>query len=310
MRESHFEELKRVVFQAVADMGGGPVSPGRREEVVLITGCSDGGIGSALALEFCDCGFTVVATSRSLETMKRFEGHQYIAVLALDLLSEESIKEAVASVMALYGRIDILVNNAGMPCTAPLVEVPIAIVDQVYRTNYLGPIMMIQAVVPHMVAKGKGKIVNVSSIAVYATGPFTGAYSASKAALHYSTDALRLELKPFNIDVMLLVPGGVVTGIASKGYEILKNNLSMLKIFKPYEEYLLQRAMLSHHPKSTPAPLFAKKAVNAIVAKSSTACYTYGFLSRIYLILFYCPYWIRDWWFSSKIKVINVKKQQ
>lgn len=138
MRESHFEELKRVVFQAVADMGGGPVSPGRREEVVLITGCSDGGIGSALALEFCDCGFTVVATSRSLETMKRFEGHQYIAVLALDLLSEESIKEAVASVMALYGRIDILVNNAGMPCTAPLVEVPIAIVDQVYRTNYLG----------------------------------------------------------------------------------------------------------------------------------------------------------------------------
>lgn len=51
--------------------------------------------------------------------------------------------------------------------------------------------MMIQAVVPHMVAKGKGKIVNVSSIAVYATGPFTGAYSASKAALHYSTDALR-----------------------------------------------------------------------------------------------------------------------
>lgn len=119
-------------------MGGGPASPRRRDEVVLITGCSAGGIGAALAFEFRDCGFTVVATSRSLSTMTVFEGHQHIELLPLDLLSEESITEAVASVMAKYGRIDILVNNAGMPCTAPLAEVPIAIVDKVYRTNYLG----------------------------------------------------------------------------------------------------------------------------------------------------------------------------
>ncbi|KAG0613753.1 hypothetical protein M758_6G127700 [Ceratodon purpureus] len=291
-------------------MGGGPVSPGRRDEVVLITGCSEGGIGAALAFEFCDKGFTVVATSRSVGTMKMFELHQHIEVLALDLLSEESVKEAVESVMATYGRIDILVNNAGMPCTAPLAEIPIDLVDKVFRTNYLGPIMLIQAVVPHMVAKGKGKIVNVGSISCLATAPFTGAYAASKAALQSSTDALRLELKPFNIDVMMLVPGGVVTGLAAKGADILRNNFSALQIFKPYEEYLLKRAMLSHHPKSTPAPLFAKKAVSAITSKNTPASYTYGFLSRIYRFLYYCPYWIRDWWFSSKVpKVIASKKQ-
>lgn len=111
---------------------------GRRDEVVLITGCSEGGIGAALALEFCDAGFTVVATSRSLSTMKVFEAHQYIQSLPLDLLSPASIKEAVESVMATYGRIDILVNNAATPCTGPLAEVPIEIVDTVYRTNYLG----------------------------------------------------------------------------------------------------------------------------------------------------------------------------
>jgi hypothetical protein len=119
----------------------------------------------------------------------------------------------------------------------------------------------------------------------------------------------RLELKPFNIEVMMLVPAGVVTGLASKGADMLRSNLGALEIFKPYEEYLLKRAMLSHHPKSTPAPVFARKAVGVILAKSTPASFTYGFLSRIYRFLYYCPYWIRDWWFSSKVpKVITTKK--
>lgn len=121
-----------------------------------------------------------------------------------------------------------------------------------------------------------------------------------------------MELKPFGIDVMLLVPGGVVTGLAAKSADGVKSNLSALQIFKPYREYLLQRAMLSHHPKSTPAPLFAKKAVGAILARGSPpASFVFGFLSRIYRVLYYCPIWIRDWWFSSKLpKNISLKKQE
>jgi len=136
-------------FTVIVAMGGGPVPPGRRDEVVLITGCSDGGIGAALASEFCDEGLTVVATSRSLSTMKSFQGrHQHIELMELDLLSADSIREAVASVIAMYGRIDILVNNAGVPCTGPLAEIPIEVVDKVYRTNCLGlyaalPILLI-----------------------------------------------------------------------------------------------------------------------------------------------------------------------
>ncbi|XP_024387113.1 NADPH-dependent 1-acyldihydroxyacetone phosphate reductase [Physcomitrium patens] len=282
-------------------MGGGLASPARRDEVVLITGCSDEGIGAALAFEFWDMGFTVVATSRSLNTMTSFAGHQRIETVALDLLSKNSIEEAVKFVMATYGRIDILINNAAMPCTAPLAEVPTEILDKVYRTNFLGPVMLIQSVVPHMVKKGKGKIVNVGSIVSFAAGPFTGPYSASKAALQCSTDALRLELKPFNIDVMLLVPGAVHTGIGPKGAEVVRSYSSELQIFKPYEAYLLERTKLAHHPKSTPAPLFAKKAAAAILARPSPMCYTYGYLSRIYRILYYCPYWIRNWWFTSKM---------
>lgn len=291
-------------------MGGGPVSPGRRDEVVIITGCSDGGIGAALALEFHSSGFTVVATSRSLSTMDSLRHQQHMELLELDLLSQDSIEAAVESVMAMYGRIDILVNNAGMPCTAPLAEIPIEVVDKVYRTNCLGPIMLIQAVVPHMVVKGKGKIVNVGSIVSLATGPFAGVYGASKAALHASTEALRLELKPFGLDVMLLIPGGVVTGLAAKSVDMVRSNLSALQIFKPYQEFLLQRAMLSHHPKSTPAPVFAKKAVAAILARQTPASFVYGFLSGIYRVLYYCPHWIRDWWFNSKLPKGIIRKKQ
>lgn len=113
----------------------------RRDEVVLITGCSSGGIGAALALEFHDAGFTVVATSRSLSTMKMFEPYEHIHTFPLDLLSADSIKQAAETVIEQYGRIDILINNAATPCTGPLAEVPIDIVETVYRTNYLGTCM-------------------------------------------------------------------------------------------------------------------------------------------------------------------------
>ena len=123
-------------------MGGGPngggSAGGRRDEVVLITGCSDGGIGAALANEFCKAGFSVVATSRSLDTMKSFKGHPHVEILALDVSVEESVKAAVDVVMSMYGRIDILVNNAGMPCTSPLAETPVSLMEKVYRTNFLG----------------------------------------------------------------------------------------------------------------------------------------------------------------------------
>jgi NAD(P)-dependent dehydrogenase (short-subunit alcohol dehydrogenase family) len=123
-------------------MGGGPngggSAGGRRDEVVLITGCSDGGIGAALANEFCKAGFSVVATSRSLDTMKSFKGHPHVEILALDVSVEESVKAAVDVVMSMYGRIDILVNNAGMPCNSPLAETPVSLMEKVYRTNFLG----------------------------------------------------------------------------------------------------------------------------------------------------------------------------
>lgn len=119
----------------------------------------------------------------------------------------------------------------------------------------------------------------------------------------------RLELKPFNVEVMLLVPGAIVTSIVSNGNQVVKSFLSSLQIYKDYEDYLLKRITISHDPRSTPAPEFAKKAVAVILRSPSPACFTYGFMSRVFRVLYFCPYWIRDWWFASGMPKWMLTKQ-
>jgi NAD(P)-dependent dehydrogenase (short-subunit alcohol dehydrogenase family) len=106
--------------------------------VVLITGCTDGGIGHALALQFAADGCRVVATSRSLDSMRGLEGESRISLRPLDVRSEKSIQETVDSVMEEFRRIDVLVNNAGVHLVAPLLEAPMDSFDMVFHTNVYG----------------------------------------------------------------------------------------------------------------------------------------------------------------------------
>eukprot|EP01018_Ginkgo_biloba_P004075 Gb_33040 [translate_table: standard] len=160
-------------------------------EVVLITGCTIGGIGHALAVAFAQRKCQVVATSRSLTSMEGLDKHTQVHLLDLDVLSDESVADTVQTVMDKYGRIDILVNNAGVHCVGPLVELPLSVMENTFNTNVYGPMRLIRAVVPHMVSQARGKIVNVGSVSALAPGPWAGVYSASKAAIHALSDSLR-----------------------------------------------------------------------------------------------------------------------
>ncbi|KAL0378654.1 UNVERIFIED_CONTAM: Short-chain dehydrogenase RED1 [Sesamum radiatum] len=269
------------------------------KQVVVITGCSIGGIGHALALEFAARDCLVVATVRSLSSVSDLQSDPRFFLQELDVSSDKSVRRALSTVLKKFERIDVVVNNAGVPCVGPLAEVPLSAIEQTFNTNVYGALRLIQAVVPHMASRKKGKIVNVGSVTALAPLPWAGAYTASKAALHAVTDTLRLELRPFGIDVINVVPGAVKSNIGNSSIATY-NRLPELKLYNKFEEAIRARAMLSQGIKSTPAQEFAKKTVDAVLKQNPPAWLSLGHLSGVMAVLHHMPLSIRDFLVRKK----------
>ncbi|CAA7401744.1 unnamed protein product [Spirodela intermedia] len=270
--------------------------------VVMITGCSEGGIGYALARAFAAEDCFVVATARSLESMGNLEGDPRFFLQEVDVQCELSIQKAVGASLGKFGRIDVLINNAGIHCVAPLAEVPMSSVESVFDTNVYGPLRLVQAIVPHMVMRKRGKIVNVGSITGLVSGPWAGAYSASKAALHSITDTLRLELRPFGIEVISVVPGSVKSNIGLSSLSIYKR-MPEWKLYKRFEPLIRMRTDYSQCVRSTPAEEIARKVVGAVLSQYSPPYLTYGHLSGSFAILYHLPLFIRDFIIRLSMKL-------
>ena len=176
-------------------------------KVVLITGCSSG-IGCDLAQRLAQAGYTVAATARKAQTL---EGQEVALKLSLDVTRPESIREAVEQTIQQFGRIDVLVNNAGYAVRGAVEEVPVEQAQQMFDANLFGVMRMVQAVAPHMREQKCGRIINISSVVGKLVTPANGVYSASKFALEGLSDALRLELAPFGIQVVVVEPGSTRT---------------------------------------------------------------------------------------------------
>jgi NAD(P)-dependent dehydrogenase (short-subunit alcohol dehydrogenase family) len=174
-------------------------------KVVLITGCSTG-IGRDLAQRLAQAGYTVVATARDVNT---FADLSVALKLPLDVTRPKSIREVVERVMLCFGRIDVLVNNAGYAVRGAVEEVPVEQAQQMFDANVFGVMRMVQAVIPHMRQQKSGRIVNISSVVGKLVTPANGTYSASKFALEGLSNALRMELAPFGIQVVLIEPGSI-----------------------------------------------------------------------------------------------------
>ncbi|WCJ31819.1 NAD(P)-binding Rossmann-fold superfamily protein [Euphorbia peplus] len=245
------------------------------KQVVVITGCSNGGIGHALAKEFANNNCSVVATSRSLNTMRDLQHDHRFYLHELDVLSDQSVAHVISNVVQKHGRVDILVNNAGIHCVAPLAELPLSALYRTFDTNVYGTMRVIQAVVPHMASRKRGKIVNVGSVTVMAPVPWAGVYTATKAALHSLTDTLRLELKPLGIDVINVVPGAIKSNIGNSAIASY-NQMPELKMYKPFETAIRDRAYLSQGLKPTPTDEFAKHTVAVVLRKNPPAWFSTG----------------------------------
>ena len=181
--------------------------------VVLITGCSTG-IGRATASHLAARGYTVIATARRVEDLADLAAAG-CRTLPLDVTDEASMRAAVDAVEAAHGRIDVLVNNAGYSQSGAVESVPLARTRAQFETNVFGPLRLTQLVLPGMRRRRAGRIVNVSSMGGRLVFPGGGVYHASKYAVEALSDALRYELRPFGIAVVLIEPGLIRTNFAA-----------------------------------------------------------------------------------------------
>jgi NAD(P)-dependent dehydrogenase (short-subunit alcohol dehydrogenase family) len=174
----------------------------------LITGCSSG-IGRAAAISLHSAGLTVYATARRVDSMADLTSRG-IHTLALDVTDEASMTAAVAAVEA-EGQVDVLVNNAGYGLYGPVEQLPMDEIRRQFETNFFGLVRLTQLVLPGMRRRGSGRILNVSSMGGRITLPGGAFYHASKYAVEAFSDALRMEVAQFGIDVVLIEPGPVKT---------------------------------------------------------------------------------------------------
>lgn len=187
-------------------------------KAVVITGSSTG-IGAACARHLDRLGFTVLAGVRQMEDGEalRAQASARLQPIILDVTDTRSIEQARQVVAELHGSRGLagLVNNAGIAVVGPLETVPIADLRRQFEVNVIGQVAVIQAFLP-LLRQGRGRIVNMGSIAGRAAMPVMGPYSASKFALEALTDALRLEVQQWGIQVSIVEPGAIATPIWTK----------------------------------------------------------------------------------------------
>lgn len=257
--------------------------------VVLITGCSSG-IGRALAEAFHAEGCTVWATARNADALTAL-AEQGMSTRRLDVADAASIAEVVAEIEATHGAVDILVNNAGMPSMGPVAEVPLDELRQLWEVNITGVVAMTQAVVPAMMQRRAGRIINIGSVSGVLTTPFAGPYCASKAAVRALSEALSMELRPFGIEVIEVQPGGIESGFGTRALNQVGQQ--QWRLYADYEEAIRRRAGASQE-NATPAAEFAASLVRQVRVARPAPRLRIGAGSRMLPLLAKLPRRLRE----------------
>ncbi|EPY51947.1 1-acyldihydroxyacetone phosphate reductase [Schizosaccharomyces cryophilus OY26] len=208
-------------------------------ENIVITGCSEGGIGNALAIEFHKQGYKVFATSRRLESMSNLID-MGIQIVQMDVTDDTSVSEAEKVIRnETGGKLHYLINNAGQPLASPAIDLEIPIVHNLMEVNLYG-VMRTNTVFQKQLIRAKGTIVHTNSIASYVPLVFQAAYNASKAALLAYANTLRVELAPFGVQVTSIMTGLISTSVFKKpNSKLNEESISVNSIYYPYRTDLL-----------------------------------------------------------------------
>lgn len=246
------------------------------KKVILITGAS-AGMGKSAAEFLLEQGHTVYGAARRTEKMKDLEA-KGMGVVSLDLTIDESIVNAVNTVMEKEGKIDVLVNNAGYGSYGSVEEVPIAEAKRQFEVNIFGLARITQLVLPGMREQKSGRIVNISSMGGKIYTPMGAWYHATKHALEGWSDCLRLEVKEFGIDVVVVEPGGIKTewgGIAMENLKKVSGN-------GPYAKMTNQvvAALDNGGSNLSPVELLGKEIAKASTEAKPKTRYLKGYMAK------------------------------
>jgi short-subunit dehydrogenase len=244
------------------------------QKVALVTGASSG-IGLATAVGLHDAGFRVYGVARRTDRMQELRDRG-VQTLAMDVTDDESTSLGVKQVLAEAGRIDVLVNNAGYGSYGAVEDVPLDEARRQFEVNLFGAARLIQLVLPTMRARRSGTIINISSMGGKIHTPFGAWYHGTKFALEAVSDCLRLETKPFGIDVVVIEPGAIRTEWSGIAAEHLRETSGHGAYSRQAEAVATAFASEAMAKRSSPPEVIAKAVTKAATARRPRTRYAVG----------------------------------
>ncbi len=237
------------------------------QQVVLITGASSG-VGQSTARLLSRRNYKVFGTSRNPANAETIPA---VEMLPLDVRAGDSVRACVEAVFSRVGHVDVLINNAGYELAGALEELTLDEARAQFETNFFGVVRIVNAVLPVMRRQKHGHIINVSSLAGLSSIPFLGIYSASKFALEGYTEALRHEVKPFNIQVSLTEAGFLKTPMMTNR----QAGASRIAEYDPFRQRALN-AIRGSEQQAPGAELVAETLLEIISSKNPRLRYPIG----------------------------------
>ncbi len=252
-------------------------------KIALVTGASSG-IGEATALKLHDIGFTVYGVARRTDRLQTL-ADRGITTLAMDVTDDNSMCSGIEHIINKEGRIDVLVNNAGYGSYGAIEEVPMSEARRQFDVNVFGAARLTQLVLPHMRAQHSGTVVNISSMGGKVYTPLGGWYHATKFAIEALSDCMRIETKPFGINIVVVEPGGIKTewgDIAAEGLKEVSGKGPYAK-----QAAIMAKLLGSHtnaYSGSSPS-VIANVIAMAVTARRPRTRYTAGYGAKPIIFL-------------------------